>query len=302
MVGGGRRRRALVAAGLVTVLALLGAGCSSDGDGGGDDAADDTVAPTTTTTAPVFTATSTGDEVVNPGYRQGVAHLDDGGWIFSGTTVLARVDADLEQSIADSTAVPDEFVPDGYEHIGDIDVQDGVLYVPLEQPDYQRDEQIMACFDPETLTMQGSQTVAQRHNSFIAVEDDRAYSMKGFSGDQILVYELGEGCTFEPLEPIQMSVRLDKVQGADVAAGALWLATDDPERAMFRVDLETGVVSRIGAMSNVAPEGEGEGIDATSTDQGLLHVVNIVDTLDVRFEHFEVTEGADQRPVTSSGG
>ena len=230
------------------------------------------------------------------------AHLDDGGWIFSGTTVLARVDADLEQSIADSTAVPDEFVPDGYEHIGDIDVQDGVLYVPLEQPDYQRDEQIMACFDPETLTMQGSQTVAQRHNSFIAVEGDRAYSMKGFSGDQILVYELGEGCTFEPLEPIQMSVRLDKVQGADVAAGALWLATDDPERAMFRVDLETGVVSRIGAMSNVAPEGEGEGIDATSTDQGLLHVVNIVDTLDVRFEHFEVTEGADQRPVTSSGG
>lgn len=306
MVGTGRRRGVWAAVGLLAVLALVGAGCSSDGDGGGGDeaadaAADDTVAPTTTTTAPVFTATSTGDVVVNPGYRQGVAHLDDGGWIFSGTTVLARVDADLTQVIADTTAVPDEFSTDGYEHIGDVDVQDGVLYVPLEQPDYQRDEQIMACYDPETLTMQGSQPVAQRHNSFITVDGDRAYSMKGFSGDQILVYELGEGCTFEPLEPIQMSERLDKVQGADVAAGALWLATDDPERAMFRVDLATGVVSRIGAMSNVAPEGEGEGIDALTTDQGLLHVVNIVDTLDVRFEHFDVTDGEGQ-PVTSTGG
>ena len=289
------RRGALVG---VALVALVAAGCSS----GGGEAADDTVASTTTTSAPVFAATSTGDEVVNPGYRQGVAHLDDGGWIFSGTTVLARVDAGLNQAIADTTAVPDELVPDGYEHIGDVDVQDGVLYVPLEQPDYQRNEQIMACFDPETLTMLGSQPVAQRHNSFITVDGDRAYSMEGFSGDQILVYELGEGCTFEPLEPIQLSVRLDKVQGADVAAGALWLATDDPERGLYRVDLASGAVSTIGAMSHVDPEGEGEGIDATTTDQGLLHVVNIVDTLDVRFEHFDVTEGTDQRPVTSSGG
>lgn len=291
----------------LVVAALVAAGCSSssggeDDGGGGGESADTTGAPTTTTTAPVFTATSTGDTVVNPGYRQGVAHLDDGGWIFSGTTVLARVDAALEQQVADTTAVPDEFVPDGYEHIGDVDVADGVLYVPLEQPEYQRDTQIMACFDPETLTMTGSQEVAQRHNSFITVDGDRAYSMKGFSGDQILVYELGDGCTFEPLEPIQMSVRLDKVQGADVAAGALWLATDDPERAMFRVDLETGAVSRIGAMSNVAPEGEGEGIDATTTDEGLLHVVNIVDTLDVRFEHFDVTDGDGQTVAAAAGG
>ncbi|HMQ28534.1 MAG TPA: hypothetical protein PKA98_21290, partial [Acidimicrobiales bacterium] len=133
----------------IAVLTLLAAGCSSDG---GEGAADDTAPSTTSsppTTAPRFTATTTGEQVVNPGYRQGVARLDDGGWIFSGTTVLARVDADLVQEQADTTAVPDEFVPDGYDHVGDVDVEDGVLYVPLEQPDYQRDEQIMACFDPE---------------------------------------------------------------------------------------------------------------------------------------------------------
>lgn len=282
----------------VLVLVLGAAGCSSDGgEGSGGDGA----AATTPTTAPLVAATSTGDQTINPGYRQGVASLPDGGWVFSGTTVLARTDGALEQQVADTTAVPDEFLPDGYNHVGDVDVTDGVLYVPLEQPDYQRDEQVMACFDPETLTYQDSQPVAQHHNSFIAVEGDLAYSMKGFSGDQILVYRVGESCTFEPLDPLQMSVRVNKVQGADVADGALWLSTDDAERGLYRVDLETGTVAPIGAMSNVADEGEGEGIDATTRPRGLLHVVNIVDTLDVRLEHFEVVEGVDQRTVVDGG-
>lgn len=282
----------------VLVLVLGAAGCSSDGgEGSGGDGA----AATTPTTAPLVAATSTGDQTINPGYRQGVASLPDGGWVFSGTTVLARTDGALEQQVADTTAVPDEFLPDGYNHVGDVDVTDGVLYVPLEQPDYQRDEQVMACFDPETLTYQDSQPVAQHHNSFIAVEGDLAYSMKGFSGDQILVYRVGESCTFEPLDPLQMSVRVNKVQGADVADGALWLSTDDADRGLYRVDLETGTVAPIGAMSNVADEGEGEGIDATTRPRGLLHVVNIVDTLDVRLEHFEVVEGVDQRTVVDGG-
>ena len=282
----------------VLVLVLGAAGCSSDGgEGSGGDGA----AATTPTTAPLVAATSTGDQTINPGYRQGVASLPDGGWVFSGTTVLARTDGALEQQVADTTAVPDEFLPDGYNHVGDVDVTDGVLYVPLEQPDYQRDEQVMACFDPETLTYQDSQPVAQHHNSFIAVEGDLAYSMKGFSGDQILVYRVGESCTFEPLDPLHMSVRVNKVQGADVADRALWLSTDDADRGLYRVDLETGTVAPIGAMSNVADEGEGEGIDATTRPRGLLHVVNIVDTLDVRLEHFEVVEGVDQRTVVDGG-
>lgn len=296
MTGGfdrfGGRSLAMVAAVVVLALGAVGCSSSSDGDAGGAGEGADADATTTTTAAtPLVTATSTGEQTINPGYRQGVASLPDGGWIFSGTTVLARTDEALVQQEADTTAVPDPFLPDGYNHVGDVDVTDGILYVPLEQPDYQRDEQVMACFDPETLTYQDSQTVAQRHNSFIAVEGDLAYSMKGFSGDQILIYRVGESCTFEPLEPLQMSVRLDRVQGADVADGALWLATDDAERALYRVELDTGTVTPIGAMSDVADEGEGEGIDATSRPRGLLHVVNIVDTLDVRLEHFEVVTG-----------
>jgi len=291
-----RPPRAVASTGLALVLVLAAVACSSGDDSGdGDSGATSDVA--TPTTAPLIAAQSTGEQTINPGYRQGVASLPDGGWIFSGTTVLARTDGALEQAVADTTAVPDELAPEGYNHIGDVDVEDGVLYVPLEQPDYQTREQRMACYDPTTLTYEASQPVEQRHNSFISVDGDQAYSMEGFSGDQILVYRVGDGCTFEPLEPIQMSATVQRVQGADYFDGALWLATDDAQRGLYRVDLETGLVAPIGAMGHVADEGEGEGIDATSRPRGLLHVVNIVDTLDVRFEHFDVVEGADQRAV-----
>lgn len=283
--------REVVAAVIALAVIGLGAvGCSSDSDGGAP-------AGTTPTTAPLVAATTTGEQTINPGYRQGVASLPDGGWVFSGTTVLARTDINLVQAVADTTAVPDQFVPDGYEHVGDIDVEGGVLYVPLEQPDYQRREQLMACYDPTTLEYQASQVVAQRHNSFVAVDGDRAYSMEGFSGDQIMVYAVGDDCTFDPLDPIQLSATVHKVQGADYADGALWLSTDDADRGLYRADLDTGTVAPIGTMGHVADEGEGEGIDATTRPRGLLHAINIVDTLDVRLEHFEVVEGADQRTV-----
>ena len=72
--------------------ALSVAACtSSDETTGGGPA----TGATTTTSAPLVAATRTGERTVNPGYRQGVASLPDGGWIFSGTTVLARTDRDL---------------------------------------------------------------------------------------------------------------------------------------------------------------------------------------------------------------
>jgi hypothetical protein len=272
----------------LVVVACLAAGCSDD-DGGSS-------GESPTTTAPLVHAVRTGEETLNPGYRQGLARLPDGGWIFSGTTVLARTDDALVQQVADTT-VPDPFAGEGFNHVGDVDVEDGVLYVPLEQPNYDRGEQIMGCYDPETLAYERSDRVAQRHNSFVAVEGDRAYSMRGFSGDAILVYEVGEDCSFEPLDPIPLSATVRRVQGGDVADGALWLATDDAERGLYRVDLELGTVQPIGSLGHVRDEGEGEGIDATDLPTGQLHAVNIVDSLDVRLAHFELEELSDPRDV-----
>ena len=61
------------------------------------------------------------------------------------------------------------------------------------------------------------------------------------------------------------------MQGGDIGDGALWLSTDDERNGLYKVDLATGRTTFIGTMGH--NEGEGEGIDVTRMDSGLLHTV-----------------------------
>jgi len=70
---------------------------------------------------------------------------------------------------------------------------------------------------------------------------------------------------------LAMSRFVDKVQGADIARGAVWLSTSDPTNELFRVDLETGEVVDLGSAGHLG--GEGEGIDATKLPSGALHTL-----------------------------
>ena len=69
-----------------------------------------------------------------------------------------------------------------------------------------------------------------------------------------------------------MDRTIERIQGGDIADGAMWLATDDDENGVYRVDLETGEVTMLASMGHT-PEGEGEGIDATDLPSGLLHAL-----------------------------
>jgi hypothetical protein len=63
----------------------------------------------------------------------------------------------------------------------------------------------------------------------------------------------------------------------------VWISTSDPGNHVYRVDITSGHVDRI---ASLGAAGEGEGVDATATSAGQLHVVrNITGTLDVLFEH-----------------
>ena len=68
-----------------------------------------------------------------------------------------------------------------------------------------------------------------------------------------------------------MSQEIDRIQGGDIADGALWLSTDDDHNGVYRVDLRTGRVTDLGSAGHT--DGEGEGIDATALPGGLLHVL-----------------------------
>lgn len=228
--------------------------------------------------------TRTGEQRLSPLYGQGVARIP-GGWIFSGTNSLWRTDARLKEVKRAAPAIPEDWKAKGFVHIGDIDVVGEFIYAPLEQPEYDKGQQAMARFDRDSLAFVDAIMVAQNHNSLVSVDPETmiAYSTLEFDDDTILRYDVAQG--WKPLAPIKMSRKLEHIQGADVFEGAIWIATDDAQRAVFRVDMKTGAVTQVATLGHAG--GEGEGIDATELPSGFLHVLCIDATfVPVWFEHF----------------
>ncbi len=141
-----------------------------------------------------LTARVVRETIVSPAYRQGVARVD-GGWVFSLNNALFRTDDELVETATVSPAIPPEYASRGFDHVGDIDVVDGVLYAPFEQPDYDLGTQVMAWYDAKTLEFQGAVDVAQQHNSFVTVDPETgiAYSMAEFGGQALLRYDTRTG-------------------------------------------------------------------------------------------------------------
>jgi hypothetical protein len=256
----------------IAALAVAGllASCSSGSSDGSRPTT--TRSRTTTTVGLTYSARVVGEVVVNAAYRQGLARVDTG-WIFSLDDGLFHTDDALQQTSSRVPAIPPEWKARGFNHIGDIDVAKGVLYAPLEQPDYERGQQAMLTYDAATLEYKAGLNVAQHHNSFVTVDPTTgvAYSMDRFGGKALLRYDVDDG--WRPLSPLKLSTTVDRVQGADVRDGAVWLSTDDATDGVYRVDLTSGKVSALGSIGHV--DGEGEGIDATPSSQGDLHVLSI---------------------------
>jgi hypothetical protein len=214
-------------------------------------------------------------------FNQGVARVA-GGWILSGTDVLARVDDRLHVVVEQRPAIPPEWRARGYNHVGDVDVVGDLLYAPLEQPDYGLGRQATARYDATTLRFIDAIELTQHENSFVAVDRSTmvAWSMDHFDGDSLLRYQLP---AWTPLSALKMSATLHHTQGASVARGAVWISTSDNGNNVYRVDVGSGRVDSVGTLGKA---GEGEGIDATALPSGSLHAVRVITgTTDVLLEH-----------------
>jgi hypothetical protein len=234
------------------------------------------VALTAGTASAAPQARLTSEAQLDPVYNQGIARAKDG-WILSGTRVLARLDDRLRDTKRVPEAIPGDWAARGYNHIGDIDVAGRYVYAPYEQPEYERGEQAIARYDAKTLAFVDAVTVPQHEASFVTVDPKTmiAYSMDRFGGDALLRYDVRK--RWKQLTPVRMSQFVDRVQGGDVVAGAVWLSTDDDANTLYRVALPGGRVDALGNAGHV--DGEGEGIDATKLTTGRLHVL----TVDVAF-------------------
>jgi hypothetical protein len=254
----------LVAA--LTCAVVLAGACSSGSSGGGS--AD--TAPVTEAAGPPPVATVTSEQEVDPSFRQGLAKAD-AGWVFSTNLVLFRTDDNLVITRRQDKAIPEKWASQGFDHIGDVDVADGIMYAPVEQPGYSTNRQAMFRYDAATLDFLDAVPVAQAHNAWVAVDPDTmtAYSMSGFSDNVVRRYDIL--ANWEPLDSVMLDRTLERVQGGDVRDGYLWLSTDDATNGLYRVDLRTGAVASLGSIGRV--DGEGEGIDATVLPSGALHVL-----------------------------
>ena len=214
----------------------------------------------------------TDEQQLEPVYSQGIAR-DGNGWALSGTFALARVDDQLHPIKNVDDAIPAEWKARGFNHIGDIDVAGRYLYAPYEQPNYELGQQAIARYDAKSLAFVDAVTVPQHEASFITVDPKTmiGYSMDRFGGDALLRYDVRKG--WKPLKPVHMSQFVDRVQGADVAAGAVWLSTDDATKGLYRVALPGGRVQALGNAGHL--DGEVEGIDATKLPNGRLHVLTV---------------------------
>jgi hypothetical protein len=263
--------------GIAAALLLAACSSSSGGDASakGPSSGADRPRPTSTTSTTssrprTFEAQILDESDVDGAYRQGLARSGDG-WIFVTNHAIYRTDGSFEQTDERLDAIPPELAAEGYDHLGDPDIADGLIWVPVERPDKDSGRQVTARYDEDTLEFVDSVEVDQHHNAFVAVDDDGlAYSTDEFSDDQVLRYRVEDGKAVAEA-PLELSRTIERIQGGDVADGALWLSTDDDHNGVYRVDLETGEVQDLGSAGHI--DGEGEGIDATELDGALLHVL-----------------------------
>jgi hypothetical protein len=203
--------------------------------------------------------------------------------------VIERVDDDLTVVAVMPLPIPASFRAQGYDHVGDIDVVDNVIYVPFEQPHYELGHQVTARYDATKLAFIDAVELAQHENSFVTVDPATmiAYSMDHFDGDSLFRYDVNNG--WAPLPPLPMTMTLHHTQGADVADGAVWIATSDDHNGAYRVDIATGDTTSVGTLGHDGAEGEG--FDATPTGQGAFHaLVNAPRQATVFFDHYDLTD------------
>src|SRR5438094_2096464 len=146
--------------------------------------------------------------------------------------------------------IPASYRSQGYDHVGDVDVAGGHLYVPFEQPKYELGHQVTAWYDPTTLAFVDAVELPQHENSFVAVDADTmtAYSMDHFDGDALLRYDVRAG--WKPLAPLRLSMLLHKTQGAAVAGDSVWISTSDDHNGLYRVDAVTGAAEAAGSLGH----------------------------------------------------
>lgn len=222
---------------------------------------------------------------------QGVA-TDGSSWYFSSAGRLERTDLGYQTQADNRLPIPQDIYALGGNHIGDIDYHAGLVYAPIEDgPEFQHP--YVVTYDATTLEATGDRWLlpqAQQTQGvpWIAIDEARgvAYSADWDPVDALHVYALDD---MSPAGLIPLTPALGRIQGAKVYGGVLYAASDDAEKTVYKIDLDTGIVIKLFSFGTT--ESELEGLALIGPPQSVrMRVLNVV-VPTVVFEARERTRG-----------
>ncbi len=220
---------------------------------------------------------------------QGVTS-DGDGWIFSWQLGIERTNDDFDTST--TGLISPKVLLDGGVHIGGIDTYNGLVYAPVEDPNYgpindpEYQRPYIALLDAHNMRPTGhnialDKSIHEAGVPWVAIDGAKklAYTAEwDMKRDRLNVFDTNmKFKRFLPLvypSTVPAGFHLDRIQGAHVFGNTLFVARDDAKKSVWGVDLTTGVVSPKFVMNRPGAETEGLTIRPTA-DGALVHVLVI---------------------------
>lgn len=186
---------------------------------------------------------------------------------------LAKIDKATGEVVTRSiAALPKEFIDKGYDHIGDIAVQNGIIYAPVE--DKAEKYPLILLYDAETLEYTGTYyemdaTYLTDGIPWCAVDENYLYASPINHPEQVAAFNI-EDMSFSHIIPITEPIH--RVQAGDCINGKLYLNCDPNEKTkpVYVLDLETEVTTLAFDRNTTGFDTEAEGICVTENENGEL--------------------------------
>lgn len=227
-------------------------------------------------------------------YRtQGIA-VDGNRWIFSWQYGLEIANRKFESVKRNSSfslpanltpGIPPALLAQGLDHIGDIDVHDGIVYAPLDTTKGYTNGHV-ALFNARDLSytgvsyeLSGAPSNPKKDvASWVAVDHERhrGYGKEWQSGNTINVYRLPD---WKWTGVITLDTALESIQGAKVHGDWLYMSSDNATQSIYRANLRSGKVEELFQLPKPEGDREVEGIAVKEGRDGALdlYVELIVD-------------------------
>ena len=175
-------------------------------------------------------------------------------------------------------ALPQEFKDKDYDHIGDISVQNGIIYAPVENKP--ETDPLVLLYDAETLEYTGTYYAVDWEFlkdgiPWCATDENYLYASQFNDAERIIAYNIDD-MSFS--HTIELSEPLARVQAGDAADGKLYLNCDPHEenKTVYEVDLATGEVKLLCDRNTTGFDTETEGLCIRRNEKGEL-ILNISD-------------------------